>query len=175
MDRWRAVCSRPRRVSKFVTITDQNGVSLLTLISGASTLHIGGLTSPVLESTGPLLVSGDAQVGGNLYVQGTNVLDAIANFGQRLDASSHLVVASVSAGAIPSEPGASAFVDLQAADVLVNTLRTRHGDDLTVEASNVGDSVRIAANGIVTVQGQMIARNGLTATGGRGGSPSATS
>ena len=45
-------------------------------------------------------------------------------------------------------------------------------DDLVLEASNVGEVLRIAANeGVVTVQGQMNARNGLTVKGGRGGSP----
>ena len=66
-------------------------------------------------------------MGSRLLVQGTNVLDAIANAwgaGAALDPTSHIQVASVvAAGVTASESGASAFQDLEATNLLVNTVR----------------------------------------------------
>ena len=86
-------------------------------------------------------------VGNRLLVQGTNVLDAIANSGgggSAIDATSNTQVASVTAGGVtPSEAGVSSFEDLQAVNVRVNTIRALPTDDLIQEASNTGEALRI--------------------------------
>ena len=58
-------------------MTTQSGTVLLTLGPEAN-LFLNGVSAPMLESTGELLVSHDVHVGSALFVQGTNVLDAIA-------------------------------------------------------------------------------------------------
>ena len=65
-----------------VYVTTQSGVVLLSIGASANTF-LNGVSAPAMESTGDVLVSNDVIVGNRLVVQGTNVLDAIANSRRR--------------------------------------------------------------------------------------------
>ena len=91
--------------------------------------------------------------------------DAIAQSGRTsIDSSSNIHVASIKAGnATPSEAGASAFVDLEAVNILVNAMRPPLNTSLVLEANNFGEVVNIAPNnGVVTIASQTTCAHSLT-------------
>ena len=105
-------------------LSDPNGLVLLTLDNAAATF-LRSISAPSLDVSGTLLCSQSSVIGGPLYVGGTNIVDAIADAGgTTIKANTQLHVASLKAGnATPSEAGASAFVDLDAQNLLVNRVR----------------------------------------------------
>ena len=111
---------------------------------------------------------------GSLALSHINGLqDAIAQSGgTAIDSSSNLHAASIKAGnAVPTEAGVSAFVDLEAVHILVNSVRPPLNTSLVLEANNFGEVVNIAPNnGVVTIASQTNCAHSLTVKGGRGGS-----
>ena len=99
-------------------------------------------------------------------------MTAIANAGggTTIDSSSNLHVASIKAGsAVPSEAGASAFVDLEAQNLRVSRVRAPANTALVLEGATVGEAVSIDASGLVTISTQANCSHILTVKGGRGG------
>ena len=120
--------------------------------------------------SGSALVGGSAVIGGPLYLAGVNVADAIASAGSTFDSSSTLYVASIKAGsAVPSEAGASAFVDLEAQNLRVSRVRAPANTALVLEGATVGEAVSIDASGLVTISTQANLSHSLTVKVGRGG------
>ncbi len=78
-------------------------------------------------------------------------------------------MASVSAGgATPSEATASAFTDLEAMEVMANSIRGRPGDDLVLEWASSGPVLRIPTAGGASIAGRLTSSGGVTITGGQG-------
>ncbi len=140
-------------VEQSLRLSNANGVVLLTLDDTAATF-LRPTSAPSLDLSGSLVCSQSAVVGGPLYVQGaiflqgTDILTLIAQSGgTSINSSSNLHVASIKAGnATPSEAGASAFEDLEAANIPVNNVRPPINTPLVLEAANLGEAVSIAAN-----------------------------
>ena len=128
---------------------------LLSLAAGTNTF-LNGVSAPVLESTGDLLTTHNAIVGGTLTC------------------SSRIQSASVVAGAgvAPSEPSASAVGDLECANLFTHTVRAPMSQDLVLQA-NTGPVLRVPSSGGVTIAGNLSSTGvataqGVSCTGGRG-------
>ena len=134
-------------------------------------------TSGLLPNTGPATFTGNLQVGslqtgdcavsGALLVQGTDVLALAQGKQTQLTQTSQLTVARVTAGgATPSEATASAFTDLEALDLMVNSIRGRPGGDLVLEGASSGPVLRIPPAGGASIAGRLTSSGGVTITGG---------
>ena len=134
-------------------------------------------TSGLLPNTGPATFTGNLQVGslqtgnctvsGALRVQDIDVLALAQGKQTQLTQTSQLTVARVTAGgATPSEATASAFTDLEALDLMVNSIRGRPGGDLVLEGASSGPVLRIPPAGGASIAGRLTSTGGVFIEGG---------
>ena len=140
---------------------------MLLGIAPNSATFLRAVSAPSLESTGSLLCSSSAVIGGPLYVGGTDVMTAIANAGSAIGASSQLAVASVTC------TGDVTARDLVATGELHADGATVLNGTLTVGGANVMSAIAakqaaFAASAALSLS-SVTASNGMVITGGRGG------
>ena len=104
-----------------------------------------------IDAKQPIVTAGSLAIS---HISGLQ--DAIAQAGgSSITSSSYLHVASIKAGnAVPTEAGASAFVDLEAIDLMTNSVRGRPASDLVLENS-FGPVIRVLSAGGASVAGRL--------------------